>query len=303
MANRVLVVGDAMLDVYVSGEVKRISPEAPVPILSNTKEEKRLGGASNVAFNLSKLGIETTLLSIQGHDVPSVHMHQLLMDADVTNFSIKSIYNDTITKTRFVCDNHQLLRLDNEKPFNRESQRQLFESYSGLGDNYDVIVFSDYNKGTLDRLDSMLALKKAGMVIIDPKGKNWDKYRGADLVTPNRAELAEVVGKWDDEMQLQMRVTALLFELNIEHLLLTRSEEGATLFSKFGKVKDYEAKAQQVIDVTGAGDTVVATIAYGISNNLSLDESIELAMKAAGIVVSKFGTSYVTTVELQQMAQ
>jgi rfaE bifunctional protein kinase chain/domain len=297
--NRVLVVGDCMLDVYVHGEVKRISPEAPVPVLSNTKEDLRVGGAGNVAINLSKLGVETVLLGIQGVDVPAYQFNELVVKNDVNNLSFRDRFSRTITKTRYVCNNHQLLRIDNEFPFSRAAQRQLFESYAGVADNFDVIVFSDYNKGTLDRLDGMLALNKSGMIIIDPKGKNWDKYKGADLVTPNRAELAEVVGKWDDEMQLQMRVTALLFELNIEHLLLTRSEEGATLFNKFGKVKDYEAKAQQVIDVTGAGDTVVATIAYGISNNLSLDESIELAMKAAGIVVNKFGTSFVTKSELE----
>jgi rfaE bifunctional protein kinase chain/domain len=295
---RILVCGDAMLDEYIHGEVNRISPEAPVPVLNNIRFEHRLGGACNVANNLSKLGIETTLLSIQGQN--SYNLNKLLMESDINDFSIRDKDNTTITKTRYVSNNHQLLRVDNEKPFTNQSKEQLLSTYLGLRDNFDVIVLSDYNKGTICK--GMIEGSSA-MVIVDPKGTDWEKYRGADLITPNRKELKDVIGEWESEYELDLRVGKLITDLDIEYLLLTRSEDGATLFNQLGKVKDYPTQAQQIIDVTGCGDTVVATIAYALSDDYTLDEAIKLAMKAAGIVAGKFGTSYVTTQEIPSPAQ
>jgi D-glycero-beta-D-manno-heptose-7-phosphate kinase len=300
-AARVLVVGDVMLDRYWFGDVNRISPEAPVPVVLVQRQEDRLGGAANVARNAAALGAQAGLLCVVGHDEPGERIVQLLGDSGVAPHLERDPELPTTIKLRVLSRQQQLLRVDFEKAPAHEALLAGLARYDALLPAHDVILMSDYAKGGLTHVTKMIAKARAAgkPVLVDPKGDDWERYRGATLITPNRAELREVVGQWKSEADLLERVTKLRNELELEALLLTRSEEGMTLFSDAGKLHA-AAVAREVYDVSGAGDTVIATLAAMLGAGLPLDEAVTLANRAAGIVVAKLGTATVDYDELFQ---
>jgi len=298
-AARVLVVGDVMLDRYWFGDVNRISPEAPVPVVHVQKKEDRLGGAANVARNAAALGAQTGLLCAVGHDEPGERVVELLGESKVAGHLERDPELLTTIKLRVLSRQQQLLRVDFENTPNHEVLRACLARFAELLPLHDVILMSDYAKGGLTHVTQMIAdAKRAGKpVLVDPKGDDWDRYRGATLITPNRAELREVIGQWKSEEDLLERVTKLRAELEVSALLLTRSEEGMTLFTE-NQVLHTSAEAREVYDVSGAGDTVIATVATMLGAGVPLVDSIVYANRAAGIVVGKLGTATVDYNEL-----
>ncbi|MDP3822905.1 MAG: D-glycero-beta-D-manno-heptose-7-phosphate kinase [Burkholderiales bacterium] len=300
---RVLVVGDAMLDRYWFGAVDRISPEAPVPVVRVTREEERLGGAANVALNVKTLGAQATLLTVVGDDEPARKLRQLLEQQGVTALLGSDPQLYTIVKLRVIGRAQQLLRVDFENQPDHEILASLLSDYERVLPAHDVVLFSDYGKGGLTHIPRMIELARAAgkPVLIDPKGSDYSRYAGATVITPNRAELAQVIGQWSSEAQLVERAQALRKEHRLDGLMLTRSEDGMSLFD--GDARDgghtrVPAQAREVFDVTGAGDTVIATLAAMLACGLSLREAMPLANRAGGIVVGKFGTASVSYEEL-----
>ena len=296
---RVLVVGDVMLDRYWFGDVNRISPEAPVPVVHVQRQEDRLGGAANVARNAAALGARAGLLCVVGHDEPGERIVQLLGDSGVEAHLERDPALPTTIKLRVLSRQQQLLRVDFENTPAHEALLAGLARFDALLPLHDVILMSDYAKGGLTHVTRMMEKARAAgkPVLVDPKGDDWERYRGATLITPNRAELREVVGQWKSETDLLARVTKLRGELDIDALLLTRSEEGMTLFSSDG-VLHASAVAREVYDVSGAGDTVIATLAAMLGAGLPLAQAVSLANRAAGIVVGKLGTATVDYDEL-----
>ncbi len=298
-AARVLVVGDVMLDRYWFGDVNRISPEAPVPVVHVQRQEDRLGGAANVARNAAALGACSGLLCVVGHDEPGERIVELLGDSGVHAYLERDPALATTIKLRVLSRQQQLLRVDFENTPAHEILLAGLARFDALLPTHDVILLSDYAKGGLTHVTQMIAKARAAgkAVLVDPKGDDWERYGGATLITPNRAELREVVGAWKSEEDLLARVTKLRRELRFDALLLTRSEEGMTLFSDAG-VLHAPAVAREVYDVSGAGDTVIATLAVTLGAGLPLTEGVALANRAAGIVVGKLGTATVDYDEL-----
>jgi D-glycero-beta-D-manno-heptose-7-phosphate kinase len=296
---RVLVVGDVMLDRYWHGEVSRISGEAPVPIVHVNYEECRLGGAANVALNVKTLGARVTLLSVVGQDEAAKSLHGLLTRYGVENRLGEDPNMETIVKLRIIGRNQQMIRIDFEKEPDHEVLASMLESFKTLVSEHDAVVFSDYGKGGLAHIPQMIEMANvAGKpVFIDPKGSDWARYRGATVITPNRLEMIQVVGSWNNEAQLQDKAQALCKKLELDALLVTRSEEGMTLF-ELERVSSVPAETREVADVTGAGDTVIATFAVMMACGLDLIQAMKLANRAAGHVVAKFGTAMLTYDEL-----
>ena len=296
---RVLVVGDAMLDRYWFGAVDRISPEAPVPVVRVTREEERLGGAANVALNVKMLGAQATLLTVVGDDEPARKLRGLLEQHGVSALlgSDPKLY--TIVKLRVIGRSQQLIRIDFENQPDHEVLADMLGDYERVLPDFDAVLFSDYGKGGLTHIPRMIELARtAGKpVLVDPKGSDYSRYAGATVITPNRAELAQVIGTWSSEAQLHERAQALRQAHRLEALLLTRSEDGMSLFDDAGHVQ-VPAQAREVFDVTGAGDTVIATLAAMLACGLSLREAMPVANRAGGIVVGKFGTANVGFEEL-----
>lgn len=302
-AARVLVVGDVMLDRYWFGDVDRISPEAPVPVVRVARQEDRLGGAANVAKNAAALGAQVGLLSVVGEDEPGERVAVLLTQTGIASHLHRDAALPTTIKLRVIGRQQQLLRVDFEDAPSREVLADKLEQFVSLLDAYDVVVMSDYGKGGLTHIGRMIeAARRAGRrVLVDPKGEDYARYEGASVLTPNRAELREVIGRWNDEDDLAVRAKKLIETLDLEALLLTRAEEGMTLFDRNGgTVERYDvpAQAREVFDVTGAGDTVIATLATLLAAGTDLRRSVDYANRAGGIVVGKFGTSVVTGDEL-----
>ena len=300
---RVLVVGDAMLDRYWFGAVDRISPEAPVPVVRVTREEERLGGAANVALNVKTLGAQATLLTVVGDDEPARKLRHLLEREGVTALLGSDPQLYTIVKLRVIGRAQQLLRVDFENQPDHEILASLLNDYERVLPAHDVVLFSDYGKGGLTHIPRMIELARAAAkpVLIDPKGSDYSRYAGATVITPNRAELAQVIGAWSSEAQLVERAQALRQQHRLDALMLTRSEDGMSLFD--GEARDgghtrVPAQAREVFDVTGAGDTVIATLAAMLACGLGLREAMPLANRAGGIVVGKFGTASVSYEEL-----
>jgi len=291
-AARVLVVGDVMLDRYWFGEVSRISPEAPVPVVLIADEDQRLGGAANVAWNCKELGARTRLLSVVGRDEPGRALEKLLQKQGIE----ASLHHDralsTTQKLRVIGRRQQLLRIDFERPPSREVLASKLEDFKRALPESDVVILSDYGKGGLHHIVEMIrAARRAGKrVLVDPKGDDYSRYRGASLVTPNLAELREVVGSWNDEKDLKSRAQALREKLGLEALLLTRGEDGMTLFGE-KKIFSVKAEKREVLDVTGAGDTVIAALAVMLAAGAGLEAAVRMANRAAGIVVGKLGTA------------
>ncbi|WJF91002.1 D-glycero-beta-D-manno-heptose-7-phosphate kinase [Paraburkholderia bonniea] len=291
-AARVLIIGDVMLDRYWFGDVNRISPEAPVPVVHVQRQEDRLGGAANVARNAAALGACAGLLCVVGRDEPGERIVHLLKDSGVVEHLERDPDLLTTIKLRVLARQQQLLRVDFENTPAHEVLLAGLARFDALLPTYDVILMSDYAKGGLTHVTQMIAQARAAHkpVLVDPKGDDWERYRGVTLITPNRAELREVIGQWKSEDDLLARVTTLRRDLAFEALLLTRSEEGMTLFSDDG-VLTISALAREVFDVSGAGDTVIATLAVMLGAGLSLVEAVTLANRAAGVVVGKLGTA------------
>jgi D-glycero-beta-D-manno-heptose-7-phosphate kinase len=298
-AARVLVVGDAMLDRYWFGHVDRISPEAPVPVVRVTREENRVGGAANVAMNVKTLGAQCTLLSVVGDDVPGRTLRELLEAQGITSLLGTDPQLQTVVKLRVIGRSQQLLRIDFETAPDHEVLQQMLADYQRLLPQHDLVLMSDYGKGGLTHVGQMIELARAAgkPVLVDPKGSDFSRYAGATTITPNRSELAQVVGTWHDEKDLEARAHALRHKLGVQGLLVTRSEEGLSLFDDAGQLR-LPTQAREVYDVTGAGDTVIGTLAALMACGLSLRDAAPHANRAAGIVVSRFGTAAVTHSEL-----
>ena len=298
---RLLVVGDVMLDRYWFGEVSRISPEAPVPVVHVNKEEVRPGGAANVARNIVALGGHVSLLSVVGTDEAGQTLRKLLEEAGVATGLHDDANIRTTVKLRVLGRQQQLLRIDFETAPSHEVLQAKLEDFERQLADHDLVILSNYGKGGLTHITQMIALaKKAGKrVLVDPKGDDYARYAGASLLTPNRSELREVVGKWVNEADLKAKADQLREQLGLEALLLTRSEEGMTLFRPDG-VFNQAAKAREVFDVSGAGDTVIATLALMLASGADYPEAVRVANLAASIVVGKLGTAVVTRDELQQ---
>jgi rfaE bifunctional protein kinase chain/domain len=296
---RVLVVGDAMLDRYWFGAVERISPEAPVPVVRVNREEERLGGAANVAMNVKTLSAQATLLTVVGTDEPAQRLRRLLEREGVDTLLGEDPQLYTIVKLRVIGRSQQLIRIDFENQPDHEVLAGMLADYERAMASHQAVLFSDYGKGGLTHIPRMIELARAAAkpVLIDPKGHDYTRYAGATVITPNRAELAQVIGPWSSEAQLHERAHALREQLGVQAILLTRSEEGMSLFDAAGHVQ-VPAQAREVFDVTGAGDTVIATMAAMLACGLSLRDAMPIANRAGGIVVGKFGTAGVTYEEL-----
>lgn len=298
-APRVLVVGDVMLDRYWFGDVDRISPEAPVPVVRIHSAEERLGGAANVARNAADLGAATGLLSVAGSDEPGGRLRELLASSGIQGHIHIDPSLSTTVKLRVLGRRQQMVRVDFESQPDSEVLAAQLGRYQELLAQYDLVILSDYGKGGLTHIAQMIeAARAAGKpVLVDPKGDDYSRYRGATLITPNRAELREVVGRWKSEADLEARAQKLRQELALRALLLTRSEEGMTLFTDDG-AWSVPAVAKEVYDVSGAGDTVIAVLGTMLAAGLPLQEAVKLANKAGGIVVGKLGTATVSYAEL-----
>jgi rfaE bifunctional protein kinase chain/domain len=297
--SRVLVVGDAMIDRYWYGAVDRISPEAPVPVVRITREEERIGGAANVASNVVALGAQASLLTVVGDDEASHKLEALVAKTGITPHFGRDAQLKTTVKLRIIGRQQQLIRLDFENTPQGEVLASQTAAFRGLLASHDAVLFSDYGKGGLDHVHDMIEHARAAgkPVLIDPKGSDYSRYRGASVITPNRAELQQVIGSWRSEDELRGKAQALRQQLGLQALLLTRSEEGMTLYDDAGELS-VAAQAREVFDVTGAGDTVIATMAALVGAGLSLRDAMPLANKAGGIVVGKFGTATVSYAEL-----
>ena len=296
----VLVVGDVMLDKYWHGATERISPEAPVPIVKVKSNDARAGGAANVALNIAALKLSAKVLGVVGKDHEASELESLLSDKGVQSGFVVATDQPTITKLRIMSRHQQLLRLDHEEVFAPEYAQDLNRLTLQDLDNVATVVLSDYAKGSLQSVNELITeLRKSGLpVLVDPKGTDFSRYIGATLLTPNMSEFEAVVGSCTSEDEVVERAIRLLDELSLDALLVTRSEKGMTLFQAGKDPVYYAANAKAVFDVTGAGDTVIATLAAGIAGGLDLERSVEVANIAAGIAVSKLGTDTVSLAEL-----
>lgn len=298
-AARVLVAGDVMLDRYWFGEVSRISPEAPVPVVHVQRTEERPGGAANVARGVAALGGQVRLVSVVGQDEAGQSLVRLLERERVHASLLADPALDTTVKLRVVGRQQQLVRVDFENTPNHEVLASQLQTFLDALPDCDVVILSDYGKGGLAHIGQMIAACRAAgkPVLVDPKGDDYARYQGATLLTPNRSEFRQVAGAWRDEADLADRAQALRDQLGLQALLVTRSEEGMSLFQD-GAPLHVPALAREVYDVSGAGDTVIATLALMVAAGAGLELAMRLANLAASIVVGKLGTATVAAAEL-----
>ncbi len=296
---QILVVGDAMLDRYWYGAVERISPEAPVPVVRVTREEERIGAAANVAYNAVCLGAQASFVGVVGNDEPGRKLQALMQASRIATHLSRDSGLQTTVKLRVIGRAQQLLRLDFENTPDHDVLAAQTGTFTQLLPAHTAVLFSDYAKGGLAHVSVMIDLaRKAGKpVLVDPKGSDYARYKNATVITPNRAELQQVIGSWSNEEELRTKAQNLRTSLNLDALLFTRSEDGMSLYDADGELH-VKAQAREVFDVTGAGDTVIATLAALVGAGLSLRDAMPHANRAGGIVVGKFGTATVSYAEL-----
>ncbi|MEP6607095.1 MAG: D-glycero-beta-D-manno-heptose-7-phosphate kinase [Burkholderiaceae bacterium] len=296
---RVLVVGDVMLDRYWFGDVDRISPEAPVPVVRIRNTEERLGGAANVARNITAVGGAAGLLAAVGDDEAGRAIVAMLAASDIESYVHTESAVTTTVKLRLIGRSQQMLRADFERAPQEEVLLKHLDTFASALPPYQLVVLSDYGKGGLAHITQLIELARTAgkRVLVDPKGDSYASYRGATMLTPNRAELREVVGRWKDEADLEVRAQKLRRDLGLQALLLTRSEEGMTLFTDDG-AWSVPAQAREVFDVSGAGDTVIAVLATMLASGAPMRDAVAAANRAGGIAVSKFGATTVSYDEL-----
>jgi rfaE bifunctional protein kinase chain/domain len=299
--SQVLVVGDAMLDRYWYGTVDRISPEAPVPVVKVSREEERVGAAANVAYNVAMLGAQASFVSVVGDDEPGRKLEALMQKTGIATYLTRDAKLQTTVKLRVIGRAQQLIRLDFENTPEHDVLAAQTETFQRLVASTGAVLFSDYAKGGLAHVSEMIAIaRSAGKpVLVDPKGSSYARYSGATVITPNRSELQQVIGTWTNEEDLAIKAQNLRAALNLETLLFTRSEDGMSLYDANGALH-VKATAHEVFDVTGAGDTVIATLASLVASGMSLRDAMPHANRAGGIVVGKFGTATVSFKELFQ---
>lgn len=297
---KTVVVGDVMLDRYWFGSVDRISPEAPVPVLAVNSEETRAGGAANVAHNLLALGAQCELLSVVGDDEAGREIRSIIEEYGAKTSLIVDSDIRTIVKLRMVAQNQQLLRADFDQKPSDEVLARCLHGFSKTVKDADVVVLSDYGKGGLTHVADMISLAKQANVpvIIDPKGSDYSRYRGATLITPNMKEFEAVAGVCSNDTEFSERAHELCRELELEYLLVTRSEKGMSLFCADGRQINSPAMALEVYDVSGAGDTVISLMALATVSDFEEQDKLELANTVAGIVVGKLGTAVATIDEV-----
>ncbi|MDQ0022633.1 D-beta-D-heptose 7-phosphate kinase/D-beta-D-heptose 1-phosphate adenosyltransferase [Variovorax paradoxus] len=298
---RILIVGDIMLDRYVIGEVSRISPEAPVPVLAATHDENRPGGAANVAANIAAMGGDATLLAIVGEDSASVELERTLQTYGVTTLFIPDAQAGTTQKTRLVVGTQQIARVDRDVRPTAQTQARLLEEFLQHAAQYDLIVFSDYSKGALDRLPEFLdAASRLGIpTLVDPKRTSSEFYRSATLLKPNNSEFIGLFGPYDSEEDLAAKGLRALQELQLQHLVITRGAKGMVVVSADGGTTFMPTRAKDVFDVSGAGDTVLAALALELAARRPIAEAVHTANIAAGIAVSHSGTYVVTKEDME----
>ena len=299
---KVLVVGDAMLDRYWYGDVDRISPEAPVPVVAVKKVIDLPGGAANVARNVRVLGARCTLFSISGDDPDADILEQLLGKDDIRCHLERDRLLNTIVKYRVISRHlhQQMLRIDFDCPASKDARVKLLDSYLKHLPEYDAIIVSDYAKGGLSNIQEMIQAARAASrtVVIDPKGDDYSGYRGASLITPNRKEFEQVAGRFNDDADLERRAAKLVQDLDLGGILVTRGEDGMSLMQRGGQVLHIKARAREVFDVTGAGDTVIAAIGCAWAVGGRLEDAVHLANVAASIVVGKLGAATASPAEI-----
>lgn len=297
---KILVVGDVMLDRYWFGDVTRISPEAPVPVVKVERTEERPGGAANVARNCAALGAQVGLLSVVGADEAGQSLARLMAGSGIDASLHEDAKLNTTVKLRVLGRQQQLLRIDFENAPDHEVLRAKLAEFGQRVADADVVILSDYGKGGLTHITEMIALARAAgkPVLVDPKGDDYARYAGATLLTPNRSEMRQVVGSWGNDADLMEKANSLRQKLGLEALLVTRSEEGMTLFANDGTSHE-PALAREVYDVSGAGDTVISTLAVMLASGCTLSAAMRLANVAAGVVVGKLGTATCSLDELR----
>ena len=301
----ILIAGDIMLDRYWHGPAQRISPEAPVPVVQVSETENRAGGAGNVALNITSLGAKASLIAATGDDEESDVLQNLLSDQGIESHFIKVKNSRTITKLRVISHHQQLIRLDFEDGFGEYQSSSMTERFKQQLDQVNAVILSDYGKGSLGDIQSLITLCRQHNtpVLIDPKGTDFEKYRNATLLTPNLSEFEAVVGACADDETLVEKGTALLEKLTIDALLVTRGAQGMTLLQRGAEPFHLGTQAREVFDVTGAGDTVIASLATALAAGQDLRSATSLANLTAGIVVGKLGTATASIEEVHAAAQ
>ncbi|OAJ33529.1 bifunctional D-glycero-beta-D-manno-heptose-7-phosphate kinase/D-glycero-beta-D-manno-heptose 1-phosphate adenylyltransferase HldE [Piscirickettsia salmonis] len=300
----ILIIGDVMLDRYWSGQTSRISPEAPVPVVRISDFEERAGGSGNVALNVTALGAHASLIALTGQD-DNAHSLERLLAAKGVNCFFQKVSAPTITKLRVLSQHQQLIRLDFEDEFHDMPTNEALTNFDSELAHCNAVIFSDYGKGTLSDIQTLIKkAKKANKpILIDPKGTDFDRYQHATVITPNFKEFVAVVGPVNSNEELVEKATTLIQRLDIEALLITRGESGMSLIKKQGRAIHIPTRAQEVFDVTGAGDTVIASLGLALATGYDLRTGMNIANAAAGIVVGKLGTSTVTVAELEHALQ
>lgn len=299
---KVLIVGDVMLDRYWWGNVSRISPEAPVPVVKLERTSAAAGGAANVAANVVGLGAQSFLVGLVGNDSEAGILKEILSKSNIAaDYLISTDNRPTAVKTRIIAHSQQVVRVDDENitPITENEADRIFGQMENVFDAADIVIISDYAKGLL--VENLLTrlITKCGSekkkILVDPKGKDYTKYRGATLLTPNQKEAADACGFEDyEENSVERAGKTLLEKFSAESVLITQGEKGMTLFQSDGKTHRFDALARNVYDVTGAGDTVIAALAVAIGAGLDFVEAAEIANIAAGLVVEQVGTTAVT---------
>ncbi|MCW9733655.1 bifunctional D-glycero-beta-D-manno-heptose-7-phosphate kinase/D-glycero-beta-D-manno-heptose 1-phosphate adenylyltransferase HldE [Avibacterium sp. 20-15] len=298
---KVLVLGDVMLDRYWFGATHRISPEAPVPVVRVQENEERAGGAANVAMNIASLNVPVQLVGLTGQDEAGIALSTMLEKQGIDCNFVQLASHPTITKLRVLSRHQQLLRLDFEEDFHNVKSDLLLDKLQSAVQNFGALILSDYGKGTLNEVQKMIQIARQAKVpvLIDPKGTNFERYRGATLLTPNMSEFEAVVGQCHSEDEIVEKGLKLIQDIELSALLVTRSEKGMTLLRPEQPPFHLPTEAKEVFDVTGAGDTVISVLATALADGRSFEEACYLANVAAGIVVGKLGTSTVSNVELE----